>query len=463
MPNRPPTPSNPYYHLTAMRNGDMFFGRMRLRRSFYTAIANRQSVSLVGPYHIGKSSLLLCAELPEMQQSFEIDLSRHIFVYLDLRSFLHKTCEDFFHAVSRAIIARSPDFSDLALQSQRSSEDEFSNILEKIVTHEFYPVLLLDSFDKVTANKHFDAGFLAFLRAQATIGYVSYVTASIAPLPEVCHRDIVDSPFFNIFGNYTLGPLDLEEARALITIPAEKAGLPFTKTETEWILHLAGRHPFFIQRVCHYLFEEKLSQNGGKIDERRVRKLAYEDLKPHFADTWERLSETDQAMLQDEAQQRNHHRELPELSESVLFRQFVRRTCRAKLFDMTTDALETALEKLDDSGVLGQTDLRLMNLVAQRLKRDDPPSVIEKGIAIREVLNDAFEKLRSSGVRNDTETSWQSYNILYYRYFKYHLKNEQIAARIGISTRQYFRYRTSAIEALRNVLFEMEIASDMDE
>ncbi len=81
---------NPYFNMAAMRRSDMFYGRTNLLRRFFAAIANRQSVSLVGPRHIGKTSFLLCATLPEVQQPFEFDASHYIFVYLDLREYLQE-------------------------------------------------------------------------------------------------------------------------------------------------------------------------------------------------------------------------------------------------------------------------------------------------------------------------------------------------------------------------------------
>src|SRR5438128_1805306 len=116
---------NPYFNLTAIRSLEMFFGRTHPLRRFYATLANRQSFSLVGPRHIGKSSFLLCASQPEMRAHFEFDLSHHIFVYLDLREFLHKTCEDFFHAVSKGLIARCPDSVDIRLPPRSNGEDVF--------------------------------------------------------------------------------------------------------------------------------------------------------------------------------------------------------------------------------------------------------------------------------------------------------------------------------------------------
>ena len=136
---------------------------------------------------------------------------------------------------------------------------------------------------------------------------------------------------------------------------------------------------------------------------------------------------------------------------------------------MTEEELEHALDNLDDARTLGQLDLRLLNLVSQRLKKVENPSSIEKGMAIRAVLNEAFERLRGADIENDVDSASlpqpapQPYKILSLRYFKYHLKNEQIAARLGLSVRQYFRYRSRAIEDLLNILFEMENASNTGE
>lgn len=450
-------PPNPYYNKATIRELDMFFGRRDLLRRVYEMVVHRQSASLVGPRGIGKSSLLWCTSLPQVQADFPFDLSRHIFVFLDLREYLQKTCEDFFQSVSKAIIAQGTK-AGLVLRMEGWGEDAFSNVLDQVAEQDFFPVLLLDAFDKVTLNNHFDLEFFEFLRAHASMGLVSYVTASIAPLYEVCHRGVAGSPFFNIFYPYPLESLTLEEAQDLITVPTQQVGIPFTDAEAALVLHLAGRHPFFIQRVCYTLFEEKSLQAGGEIDEQRLRKLAYRDLLPVFEDTWKQLSEKQHMLLLDEVQQKGkQQRELPELSESAFFRQFVRDTCQTELFRLTANELEHALDKINDPRALGDANLRLMKTVTRRLKRDTGPSIVEKGMVIREVLNEAFERLRDGAIRVDSAPELMFYNILYYRYFKYRMKNEQIAARLGItSIRTYFRERGRAIESLLDILFEME-------
>ncbi|MFL5654254.1 MAG: hypothetical protein ACJ8CB_08760, partial [Ktedonobacteraceae bacterium] len=276
----------------------------------------------------------------------------------------------------------------------------------------------------------------------------------------LCHSGIAGSPFFNIFYTYQMNALLPEEARELITTPAKQAGISLSNAEIDLVLKWAGYHPFFIQRICYLLCEQK--QNTGKIDMKQLKDLAYKELAPIFDDVWGQLSEWQKELLQDEAQQKEHQqRALPELSESAIFRLFIRTICRAGFFSLTALELEEALGKIDDLSMLGETNLRLMKVVSRHLKNQDtPPTAIDKGIAVREVLKEALKSLRGSGTQSDRAPDWRYYNILYYRYFKYHLKNDQIAARLGVSVRQYYRERDKAIELLLNALVEMEKSAD---
>ncbi|HLZ60353.1 MAG TPA: ATP-binding protein [Ktedonosporobacter sp.] len=470
--------SNPYYDLAAVRSPDMFYGRARLLRSLFATIVNRQSISLVGPRGIGKSSVLRHIVVPAVQGQSGHDFSRYVLVLIDLRDYLNKSSETFFEAVSRHIAAQCQGRVQLQIQ-ERSADEEFQQILEQITEQGFHTVLLMDGFDSITRNKKFDPEFFSFLRACATAGRVSYVTASRAPLYEVCHHAIKESPFFNIFSTRYLEPLTRDEARDLVMIPSERAGYGFSETEMQWVLEMAGRHPFFIQRVCHILFEEKsawdderapaedttdredtINPQGvtcGPRSLRDVQRMVHAELRPHFEHMWERLDEKEQQHLKDSVRGVGQSK-MPELSESALFCQFVREKCDIQLFEMSVEELEGVLDKIDDIRVLGESELRHLQVVAQRLLMVGASSPIECGRAVREVLNAAHECLRGNGIRSDTALEWRLYNILYYRYFKRHLKNEAISVKLEFtSIRQYYRERNKAIESLLNALLGMEV------
>ncbi len=326
--------NNPYYNMAAIRNSDMFFGRTNLLTTFYHTLANRQSISLVGIRHVGKSSFLYYASLPEIQARFLVDPSRYIFVLLDLRTYIYKTSEDFFQDVSKEIKRQSKRFDNLSLHSEGQGEDDFSNLLDQISDQGFYLVLLMDAFDNITLNTHFGPEFFAFLQAHASFGKVSYVTASRASLFDL----IPESSFFSFFYSCSIGAFTKEEALELINVPAERAGMPFTEKEVAWVRKEAGFHPFFIQRICYVLFEEKQQSPNGEVDLIFVKRKAYRSLLDHFTDTWQHLTEDQRVSLQDEARLINHqNRVLPELSESALFRQFVRTTQKIRLFQLTAE------------------------------------------------------------------------------------------------------------------------------
>ncbi len=396
-------PQNPFYNTAAVRDPYMFFGRTQLLRRLYSAIVYKQCISLVGSRHIGKSSILRCVDLQEIQQRFEQNLNQHILVFIDLREYFQKTSQDFFAAITQRIMTQCRGRLELSIPDM-AGEDKFSAILDQIEGEGFYTVLLIYAFDNITRNKEFDADFFGFLRSQA--GKVSYVTASIAPLYEVCHNDIEGSPFFNIFSTHSIEALQLEEARELVSVPASRVGHPFTEAEIDWVIKMAGRHPFFLQRVSHFLFEEKSLHTPLHYDLKNAKSHAYHDLEPHFAATWERLSIQEQEVLKDEARQAGHQqqRQHPELSESALFRLFVREKCQLHLFRMTTEEVEKVLDKIYDARLLGESNLRYLKIASLHLTKQSMPSIVERGIAIRAVLNEALERLRGTGIRRDGAT-----------------------------------------------------------
>ncbi len=457
-------PINPYYDYTAVRDPAMVFGREDELSELYEASHRLQSISIVGLRHIGKSSLFKHMGLPEVQAKFArrypYQLSQRIFILIDLRDYLDKNREDFFISVSEQIFAHAREVANIRLP-QKNGADQLSELLEQIEKEGFHPVLLMDAFDKVTRNPRFDPDFFSFLRSLATRGRVSYITASKKPLHEMSHEQIMTSPFFDIFTTCKIGPLTPEAALQLIKVPAEKAGCSFAPEEVDWILDQAGRHPFFLQVTCRFLFDEKSKGDRSSIDIKRVHERVYSELLPHFAQVWEDLSEEQQKVVKQEIVTRNGAtRQLPELSEPLLFRRYLYEQFNIDQFDITVKDVRDALDNLDDRDALAHSKLSDMHYILKHYHQEKTPSLQKKGLLVYEFLKIAFERLRAGGVRNDTAFEWRNYNILYYRYFRYHLASEKTAARLGIgSKRQYFREQEKAIQALLKELMEMEAAS----
>lgn len=458
---------NPFAtNITAVWDPKMFFGRKRELRDTCSAIAHKQCLSIVGTRRIGKSSLLwyVHTQTEEMQRQFGYNLGSSLLTLIDLHEYEQKTTEDFFTSVSLQIIAQNRRRIMLPAPTKGGAH-EFSSLLDQIKDQELHLTLLMDSFHNVTRNKNFDLEFFNYLRSQVSLGKVSYITASLAPLNEVCHSDVKTSPFFNIFGTCRLGPLTLEEAEAFVAMPAQHVGLPFTEAEIQWVIELAGRHPFLLQRVCYFLFQERSLHPDQKVNLEHVKEQVYRDLQPHLSSILERLTDADQELLRKETRRKGaqQHGHLPEISESTLFRQFLREAHQWHAFQMTVDDMEHVLKVMKDLRRLGESGMQYLKVISRRLKNGTTSSATERGAAAREVLKEAFERLRGTDSRTDEAEDWQSYNILYYRYFHHRLQHEQIAARLCVSDRQYYRLRLKAIEDLYNVLMDMEVACSKED
>lgn len=452
---------NPYGSSTTILDAAGFFGRNDDLDYLFSEVLARRCVSVVGTRRIGKSSLLRCMCLPELQQRLQLlnDLQKYLLVYVDLGEFLSKTSEGFFDAISTQLIMQSRGRLTLEIPQEARGGDGFCDLLIQVQSQGFHLVLLLDAFHKVMRNSHFDPQFFSFMRAQANHGRVSYLTASIIPLDKCCHPYIEGSPFFNIFNVYRLGPLTEDEARQLIMEPALSVGCPFTTEEGEELRRLAGRHPFFIQRVAFSLFKAKYQNHAEHI---KFKQEAYHDLLPQFRNVWERSLDTEQReYLREEARWKHvSQRRLPELAESALFRKFVRDMCNVHPVDITVDYLEEILNNLNNAKLLGESELTHLYLFSARTQNAPASqSLNEKGAIVRRILQDARDKLRPRVEQSDTAPEWQFFNILNYRYFRDRMKYEPLADLLGISVRQLHRERILAIEALRDALNEMEFAA----
>ncbi|GCF06472.1 nSTAND1 domain-containing NTPase [Dictyobacter arantiisoli] len=449
---------NPYYDYDAVRDPSMFFGRQQELKMLYNAIEKRQCVALVGSRHSGKSSLLKFLGWPEIQQRVGFELRDRIFILTDWREYLQKTREDFFRSVCEQIVAQSRAMVDLQIPTdQFSGEDKLKKLLEGIRDAGLRPVLLMDGFDKVTRNPHFDPDFFSFLRSLAGIyDLISYVTASIKPLYDVCHSDAVaSSPFFNIFQTCIVSSLTLEETRQLIRVPSRQAGFEIIPTEVDWIISLAGRHPFYVQVSCRFLVNEKIHRPADVLDYELIKEQIYRELAPHFVNSWNDLNEDQQQSLRLELIQSNpERRKMPELSESSLFRQRVREFVQITGPELQLKELKDVLDNMKDNDFLENSRLAEMNYVTLLCEKNP---TIRKGVHVRSFLKAGFERMQAGGIRVDSAPEWRLYNILWYHYFKHHLHNSQAAGRLGIgSMRQFYREQEHALQVLLKELLELE-------
>jgi len=283
---------NPYLNRVMIKNPDEFFGRKGEVRRIYSRLdaARPQSVSVVGERKIGKSSLLNFVYHRANRRQFMRNFEDSVFVYLDFQSKLDYDIEMFIDFLFNMFTFECGDKHDYTARDK--SLDQLGEVVAELDGEGKRIVILMDEFEVITRNKRFDESFFAFLRSLANSYKVAYVTSSCEDLQEMCHnKDIADSPFFNIFSNLPLRPFERAEARELITVPSERAGVPL-EAYADRILEVAGCFPLFLQVAGAGAFDCCIDNDSSDPDWERITRLFREEADPYFRSVWLRFDES---------------------------------------------------------------------------------------------------------------------------------------------------------------------------
>jgi len=446
---------NPYTNRRMIRNPAMFFGRINDLKRIYTLLANMQSISITGDRRMGKSSLLYCLAQPEMQQKIgRYDFSNHIFVHSDLQGSIYNSSNEFFgdllQKLQKQLAGREGFHFDLA-----GKHTAFEQAVDQVNRCGLKLVFLFDEFDYVTKNERFDAPFFSFMRYIANNYDCSLITASRQRLAELCHQGIVDSPFFNIFVSLKLGDLEATEAHALITEPARKGGYALEK-ETDWVIDLAGQHPFLIQILCFHLFNNL--QTNRLTSHAQVEEFFLQETEDHFKYAWQHMSNGELQLAQREAWQSHgpyHH----PLTKSRMFRRFVQRQqeqVQPKVELITEATVKEALKNLTSAAALERSPLTQLRSIRVYLNATPTHLGSDYGKALQRMLLEIIhERLKPADENNKTQPKWRYWSILQWRYID-DLSNTDIGARLHIADRTYYREHDKAIDEVVTILQAQE-------
>lgn len=200
----------------------------------------------------------ICNE--KIREKYLENPEKYISAFFDFQEKKNMSVKEFFFIVTEKIAEQLPEKSDDLLQD--FTYDSFLKLIKIIVKYRNV-ILVFDEFDAVTTNENFISEFFSFLRSIANSCNVAYITSSRRDLQDLCHAsEIKDSPFFNIFTRIPLGSFDEESTAELISIPPKREGVPLEKYQN-FIVELAGNHPFFIQVACSNLL--RLYQKARKM------------------------------------------------------------------------------------------------------------------------------------------------------------------------------------------------------
>jgi AAA+ ATPase superfamily predicted ATPase len=286
---------NPFSYGKPIDHPERFIGHDREAEQVYSRLRSAfESTSIVGERRIGKTSLLKYLALPQTQAKFGLDAEKYTFVYQDFQLLDENTVPTRFwkrvlRAIKRAVQSQEAIIDEIeqALKDEAIDNYTLDDIFTLIDEDDLYIVLLLDEFENVTRNQHFDNDFFGGLRSLAIHHNLALITSSRQSLVELTHSEEVrSSPFFNIFATISLRAFSEEDATELIDRYLANTEVKFLISELNVIFAVAGYHPHFLQMACYHLFAAYGKDIDGPARCRYVLDQVHREVAPLFWDYW---------------------------------------------------------------------------------------------------------------------------------------------------------------------------------
>jgi hypothetical protein len=295
------TVDNPFYHRGAIRRAENFHGREAEVAQILGLLRNGQSVSLIGPRRIGKSSLLIHLTRPKVREQLNLQSPQALFVLLDCQELGGSPPEDVYDALLTGLLDAADDTGiQLGTTQQSGTYRALDRLLRQFSQQSVAVVVLLDEFELLAANEHLTPYFFARLRGLTTKYGLAYLTASQRPLFAItAEEEILSSPFFNIFVTLPLDLFSVEEGKGLLYKRLESTDVRFSEALVDHLLFLVGPHPFFLHIAGYHAFQA-ISNGTVLQDEGDWAQLDAPieiEAFSHLGYLWQNLSEEEQYAL----------------------------------------------------------------------------------------------------------------------------------------------------------------------
>lgn len=232
------TIDNPFLRLGGLDEPAHFFGRLRELEQITNLLQQGQSISLVGPFGSGKSSVL--AYLRHTARKWFDGDPRRV-VYLDCQGLTSP--QDFYAELCRL------------LGKPGTTGQEARAVLQDVAT-----ALLIDEFEALNNWPITQAHELAgWLRSVLQQGRTAAVIATQRPLAEVTHQqNMPGSSLRNILSVVTLDPLSADEAHDLLTARLAGTQITFSEAGITKLYQESQGLPRELMRLAAELYSQKI-------------------------------------------------------------------------------------------------------------------------------------------------------------------------------------------------------------
>lgn len=265
---------NPFFYGGKV-SPNLFVGRsQQLRRIFSCLeIANTgqlQSVSLVGPHRIGRSSLLNYIAI-----KYDLHLQ-----YPSLYRFAYVSPHDANCHTVGEFLCKVLDILGLPLHTHHNATlQEFQESILLLNQSGIHPIVCLDEFEDLLNPNSFSDEFFDVLRHLMSESAIAFVIASTRPLGDLVSADKYTSPFFNIFTIIEIGEFIVDQGVDevdLVINRGRQCDYPFNNSDVNFMRKMAGRHPYKLQLIGSLIYHSKMNRT---INWKSVAKDFYAQLK----------------------------------------------------------------------------------------------------------------------------------------------------------------------------------------
>jgi hypothetical protein len=285
---------NPYFIGDPVKEINQLFGRVNDISNILSGLAagGNQNVLLIGPWKIGKSSVMLAvkqiiellqqAALPDdlckhfgIQPEWNAVLKNYVPIYYTLQSLEDTQNEKPISQLLRGLIKYIAAALGHSKEEQKKLELIFKNekadqeSAVEIAFHllgdllESHPqqriLLLLDEYDMVynfelTGNSTLPDNLRSLIQRMKNITWIA--ASAIGTYSQLYHEITTHtSPLFNTFGIRVVSRLEESAANDLIRLPSEAVGVQWDGRVPLEIMQRTGRHPALIQAFCHDIID----------------------------------------------------------------------------------------------------------------------------------------------------------------------------------------------------------------
>ncbi len=296
---------NPFFHRGAIRRVEDFVGREAEINQMLGLLRNGQSVSLIGPRRIGKSSLLLHLCHAGVRSPHRLDPPHALFVMLDCQELAGSPPEEVYELMLDGLLDAAAE-AGLAVEQaeQPGTYRALDRTLQQVYSQGAGVVVLLDEFELLAANQHLTPYFFARLRGLTTKYGLAYLTASQRPLFAItAEEEVLSSPFFNIFVTVPLGLFSEAESRDLFRQRLARTSVNFSDDLTSYLLWLVGWHPFFLHIAGYHAVQALIAREARPLARPAEPNLAAVDgpieieSESHLGYLWQNLLPEEQHVL----------------------------------------------------------------------------------------------------------------------------------------------------------------------